>query len=141
MIDWVEALGGRFALDSPTARGTRISIEMPLTAEPIGDVARVPGGGRSSSDDGPPPLPELSQAVDAITLQAAVAASADALYVATKTPARVASRGGIVAGRNQEASSSRPGGPAGQTTGYPNWRVGGFETAPIRATVTATLLR
>jgi PAS domain S-box-containing protein len=81
LIDWVEALGGRFALDSPPARGTRISIEMPMTAEPIGDVVRVPGGGRSSPDDGPPPLQELSQAVDAITLQAAVAASADALYV------------------------------------------------------------
>ena len=54
---------------------------MPLAAEPIDDVARVPGGGRSTSDDGPPPLPELPQAVDAITLHASVAASADALYV------------------------------------------------------------
>jgi PAS domain S-box-containing protein len=81
LIDRVEALGGRFALDSPPGRGTRISIDMPLTAEPIGDVALVPGGGRSTPDDGPPPLPELPQAVDAVTLHAAVAASADALYV------------------------------------------------------------
>ena len=39
LIDRIEALGGRFALDSPPGRGTRISIEMPLTAEPIGEVA------------------------------------------------------------------------------------------------------
>jgi PAS domain S-box-containing protein len=81
LIDRIEALGGRFALDSPAGHGTKISIEMPLTAEPIGDVARAPGGGRSTPDDGPPPLPELPQAADAITLNAAVAASADALYV------------------------------------------------------------
>jgi PAS domain S-box-containing protein len=81
LIDRIEALGGRFALDSPPGHGTRISIEMPLTAEPIGDTARVPGRTRSTRDDGPPPLPELSYPVDASTLHAAVAASADALYV------------------------------------------------------------
>jgi PAS domain S-box-containing protein len=79
LIDRVEALGGRFALDSPPGDGTRISIEMPLTAEPIGDVARLPGGRRSTADAGPPP-PELSQPVDA-ALHAAIAASADALYI------------------------------------------------------------
>jgi PAS domain S-box-containing protein len=81
LIDRIEALGGRFALDSPPGHGTRISIEMPLTAEPIGGVARVPGGRRSSPDDGPPPPPELSQPVDVGTLHAAVVASADALYI------------------------------------------------------------
>ena len=54
---------------------------MPLTAEPIGDVARVPGGRRTTPDDGPPPPLELSEPVDAAAVHAAVAASADALYV------------------------------------------------------------
>jgi PAS domain S-box-containing protein len=81
LIDRIEALGGRFGLDSPPGHGTRISIEMPLTAEPIGDVARVPGGRRTTPDDGPPPPLELSEPVDAAAVHAAVAASADALYV------------------------------------------------------------
>jgi PAS domain S-box-containing protein len=81
LIDRVEALGGRFALHSPPGHGTRISIEMPLTAEPIVDVARVPGGRRITPEDGAPPPLELSQLVDAATLHAAVAASADALYI------------------------------------------------------------
>jgi PAS domain S-box-containing protein len=81
LIDRVEALGGRVALDSPPGDGTRISIEMPVTAEPIGGVARVPVGRRSTPDDGPPPALELSQPVDAATLHAAVVASADALYI------------------------------------------------------------
>jgi PAS domain S-box-containing protein len=81
LIDRIEALGGRFALDSPPGRGTRISIEMPLTAEPIGGVVRVPGGRRSTPDDGLPPPLELSQPADADAVHAAVAASADALYV------------------------------------------------------------
>jgi PAS domain S-box-containing protein len=81
LIDRIEALGGRFALHSPPDHGTRISIEMPLTAEPSGDVARVPGGRRSTPDDCPPALPELPEAIDAATLHAAVDASADAFYV------------------------------------------------------------
>jgi PAS domain S-box-containing protein len=81
LIDRVEALGGRFTLDSPPGHGTRISIEMPLTAEPVDGVARVPGERRSTPEDGPPPPPELSQLMDAATLHAAVAASADAVYV------------------------------------------------------------
>jgi PAS domain S-box-containing protein len=81
LIDRIEALGGRFALDSPPGHGTRISIEMPSTAEPIGDLARVPGAGLSTPDDGPPPLPNLAHPVDAAALHAVVAASADALYV------------------------------------------------------------
>ena len=51
LIDRIEALGGRLVLDSPPGRGTRISIEMPLTAEPIVDVARVSSGGGSAPDD------------------------------------------------------------------------------------------
>ena len=54
---------------------------MPLTAEPIGEVAPASSGGRSTPDERPPPLPELSDPVDATTLHAAVAASADALYI------------------------------------------------------------
>jgi PAS domain S-box-containing protein len=81
LIDRIEALGGRFALDSPPGHGTRIAIEMPLTAEPIAEVARMPGGRPNAPDDGPPPLPELSYPTDAATLNAAVAASADALYI------------------------------------------------------------
>jgi PAS domain S-box-containing protein len=81
LIDRIEALGGRFALDSPPGHGTRISIAMPLIAEPIDTVARVPGGSRSTPHDGPPAPPELSQLVDAATVHAAVAAAADALYI------------------------------------------------------------
>jgi PAS domain S-box-containing protein len=79
LIDRVEALGGRLALDSTPGHGTRISIEMPLTAQPVDGVARVPGG-TSTRDDRPLP-PELSQPMDAGTLHAAVAASPDALYI------------------------------------------------------------
>jgi PAS domain S-box-containing protein len=81
LIDRIEALGGRFALDSPPGQGTRISIEMPLTAEPIGDVVRVPRDGRTTPDDGPALPPELLQPADADAVHAAVDASADALYV------------------------------------------------------------
>ena len=81
LIDRIEALGGRFALDSPPGHGTRISVEMPLTAEPIGGVARAPGGTRSIPDDGHSAAAELLQPADADTLYAAVAASADALYI------------------------------------------------------------
>jgi PAS domain S-box-containing protein len=81
LIDRTEALGGRFALDSPPGHGTKLSIAMPLTAEPIGHVARAPGASRTTPDDGPAPLLELSQLVDAATMHAAVTASADALYV------------------------------------------------------------
>jgi PAS domain S-box-containing protein len=80
LIDRVEALGGRFALESPPGRGTRISIEMPLTAEPLDSVARVPRGRWSTSQTGPPPPPELSEPMDA-ALHAAIAASADPLYI------------------------------------------------------------
>jgi PAS domain S-box-containing protein len=81
LIDRVEALGGRFTLDSPPGRGTTISIEMPLTAEPINVVARMPGGRQSAPHDGPSPPPVLSEPMDTATLHAAVAASADAVYI------------------------------------------------------------
>jgi signal transduction histidine kinase len=34
LVDRVDALGGRLALDSPAGRGTRISVELPLTGYP-----------------------------------------------------------------------------------------------------------
>jgi signal transduction histidine kinase len=37
LIDRVEALGGRFALESPVGRGTTISIELPLAAQPAAE--------------------------------------------------------------------------------------------------------
>jgi PAS domain S-box-containing protein len=80
LIDRVEALGGRFTLDSPPGHGTRISIEMPLTAGPIDGVARVPPGRPAAPGDGPSPRPEISQAMDE-ALHAAITASPDALYI------------------------------------------------------------
>jgi PAS domain S-box-containing protein len=79
LIDRVEALGGRFALDSPPGHGTRISIEMPLIAETIDGLGRAPGS-RGAPGDGASPATELSQAMDE-ALHAAIAASADALYI------------------------------------------------------------
>ena len=79
LIDRVEALGGRFALDSPPGHGTRISIDMPLIAETIDGLGRAPGG-RSMPGDGASPAGELSRAMDE-ALHAAIAASADALYI------------------------------------------------------------
>ena len=79
LIDRIEALGGRLALESPPGHGTRILIEMPLTAEPIDSDARVPPA-RSAPDGGPSLPPELSEAMDE-ALRAAIAASPDALYI------------------------------------------------------------
>jgi PAS domain S-box-containing protein len=81
LIDRVEALGGRFALDSPPGHGTTILIELPLTAEPIAEAARARDRSRSAGDEGPLGPAERSQPSDADTLFAAVAASADALYI------------------------------------------------------------
>jgi PAS domain S-box-containing protein len=53
---------------------------MPLIAEPIDGLERGPPGGRSTPGDGPPPPAELSEAMDE-ALHAAIAASADALYI------------------------------------------------------------
>jgi PAS domain S-box-containing protein len=81
LIDRVEALGGRLALDSPPSAGTRISIELPLAAQPAPETA--PGAGRRSGmgDELFPVQTPLSEVADASTLLAAVAAVADALYV------------------------------------------------------------
>jgi PAS domain S-box-containing protein len=81
LIDRVEALGGRFVLDSPPQEGTRISIEMPLTAQPIGDLAHVSIGRPSVVHDGLQKSSELSHPADAATVHAAVTASADAVYI------------------------------------------------------------
>jgi PAS domain S-box-containing protein len=81
LIDRVEALGGRFALDSPPGHGTTISIELPLTAEPIAEAVRTGDRSRSVGDEGLLRPAERSQLSDADTLLAAVAASADALYI------------------------------------------------------------
>jgi PAS domain S-box-containing protein len=78
LIDRVDALGGRFALDSPPGCGTTISVEMPLTAEPID--ARSTGERRSKLADGHLQPPDLPKPLDE-ALHAAVAASADALYI------------------------------------------------------------
>jgi PAS domain S-box-containing protein len=80
LIDRVEALGGRFALDSPPGHGTRMSIKMPLIAEPLDGLERVQRGRRSTPGDGPSSSAELSEAMDE-ALQAAIAASADGLYI------------------------------------------------------------
>jgi PAS domain S-box-containing protein len=74
LIDRVEALGGRFTLDSPPGHGTRIAIELPLTEPPIDDAPRLAdrtGSQRSMSE-----LPQ-----EAEMLRAAVEASAYALYI------------------------------------------------------------
>lgn len=81
LIDRVEALGGRFAFDSPPGHGTTISVELPLTAESIGDAVRARVRSRSADDEGLLRPAERSQPTDAATLFAAVAASADALYI------------------------------------------------------------
>jgi PAS domain S-box-containing protein len=80
LIDRVEALGGRFALNSRPGAGTRISIELPLarpSADPVHDVG---GAGRASQDEGAPAA-RLSEAADPNSLLAAIQAIADALYI------------------------------------------------------------
>jgi PAS domain S-box-containing protein len=81
LIDRVEALGGRFALDSPPGHGTTISIELPLTAEPLAEAVRAGDRSRSAGDEGLLRPAERSQLSDADTVFAAVAASADAVYI------------------------------------------------------------
>jgi PAS domain S-box-containing protein len=81
LIDRVEALGGRFALDSPPGHGTTISIELPLTAEPLAEAVRAGDRSRSAGDEGLLRPADRSQLSDADTVFAAVAASADAVYI------------------------------------------------------------
>jgi PAS domain S-box-containing protein len=80
LIDRTEALGGRFALDSPPGRGTKIGIELPLVPPPSGDVAETVRSAPRSGDD------RLLQTnllglTDATALFAAITAVADALYI------------------------------------------------------------
>jgi PAS domain S-box-containing protein len=74
LIDRVEALGGRFTLDSPPGHGTRIAIELPLTEPQVDDAPRLTN--RSGTQASMAELPQ-----DAELLRAAVDASADALYI------------------------------------------------------------
>jgi signal transduction histidine kinase len=41
LVDRVEALGGRFTLESPSGHGTTISIELPLGSSPADERAPV----------------------------------------------------------------------------------------------------
>ena len=69
LIDRVEALGGRLALESPAQAGTTISIELPFGTSPVAQVS-----------PGSQPW-RLEETPDEDLLRAAVVASADALYV------------------------------------------------------------
>ena len=83
LIDRVEALGGRFSLDSPAGRGTRMSVTLPLAAELDVGSRHLPDASRAAAGIGIASVlrPDPSQRLDAETVQAAVAASADALYI------------------------------------------------------------
>jgi PAS domain S-box-containing protein len=76
VIDRVEALGGRFALDSPVNDGTRISIELPLVLQLTEDPERTIGQDRAAMQK------RGSELEDVATLLAAVGGVVvDALYV------------------------------------------------------------
>jgi PAS domain S-box-containing protein len=80
LIDRVEALGGRFVLDSPPGRGTKIAIELPLDAPAAAEVK--PRLEPTRIAEAPPVAGrQLSQVVDADTLLVAIGAVADALYI------------------------------------------------------------
>jgi PAS domain S-box-containing protein len=80
LIDRVEALGGRFTLESPLGHGTNVAIELPLAFRP---TAGVRGTGRAVAAWGDEVVSEApgSDAADAAMLLAAVDALAHALYV------------------------------------------------------------
>jgi PAS domain S-box-containing protein len=78
LIDRVEALGGRFTLESPPGEGTRISIELPLAAQPT-EARRRPGSDRRAESVDVQAQPRRAR--DERTVLAAVAALPDALYV------------------------------------------------------------
>jgi PAS domain S-box-containing protein len=80
LIDRVEALGGRFNLESPPGQGTKISIELPLTERP---ATAPPGATRAShrTPQGVPTHQETADVDDVTTLRAAVDALAEALYI------------------------------------------------------------
>ncbi len=81
LLDRVEALGGRFALDSPVNEGTRISIELPLVVQPAGDAARTTEPRPSTLKDDVALQTHGSELGDVSTLLAAVGEVVDALYV------------------------------------------------------------
>jgi PAS domain S-box-containing protein len=78
LVDRVEALGGRFALESPPGQGTTIVIELPF--ESGRDVAAVPTE-RGARNRGLVAQTRLARLADPATLLEAVSAAADALYV------------------------------------------------------------
>jgi PAS domain S-box-containing protein len=78
LIDRVEALGGRFALDSPRGHGTTIGIELPLVAAPVEKLAPSE---QAEGDWLFRLQTRLAEVADPSTLLAAVANVADALYV------------------------------------------------------------
>jgi PAS domain S-box-containing protein len=79
LIDRVEALGGRLALDSPLGKGTKIAIELPLEAPPF-DVAQQIEPARKSGDGRACETHDLGL-TDTTILFAAIDAVADGLYV------------------------------------------------------------
>jgi PAS domain S-box-containing protein len=81
LIDRVEALGGRFALDSPANEGTTISIELPLVVQLEGDAARRTEASPSTLEDGVALHTHGSELGDVRTVLAAVGSVVDALYV------------------------------------------------------------
>jgi PAS domain S-box-containing protein len=82
VIDRIEALGGRFAIDSPVNAGTRISIELPLVLQLSDDAARAIEASRPSVKAGAIGQTRAWQLGDVSTLLAAVGdVVADALYV------------------------------------------------------------
>jgi PAS domain S-box-containing protein len=76
LVDRVEALGGRFLLDSPRGHGTTVAVELPLS-QPPSEVAVQ----QSESDWRFRLQTRLADVADPSTLLAAVANVADALYV------------------------------------------------------------
>jgi PAS domain S-box-containing protein len=80
LIDRVEALGGRLALDSPPGEGTKIAIELPVDAPPFGELARHVGAALKSGA-GLASQTDLLGLPDTTTLLAAIGAVADGLYV------------------------------------------------------------
>jgi PAS domain S-box-containing protein len=78
LIDRVEALGGRLALESPRGHGTTVAIELPLDRDRIPDAFRLE---HADVDWRFRLQTRLADAADPSTLLAAVANVADALYV------------------------------------------------------------
>jgi PAS domain S-box-containing protein len=81
LIDRVEALGGRFALDSPVNEGTKISIELPLAVQLTGDAARRTEPGHATLERGTPPQTPGPEFAVLNPLLTAIGGVVDALYV------------------------------------------------------------